>query len=131
MTDAAEPAPPPEPVDINFDTTPTEASQITDIVDRYLDLVGAREDDNYSRKERQLGLRMDLTACHLNGTPLRLQELLDASDFDLAHDVQGIARFMDRYTGKLRGDFGRSLIEPDYCPFRPRFAAPETQQEQV
>lgn len=72
---------------------------------------------------------MDLTACHLNGTPLRLQDLLDASDFALAHDVQGIQRFMDRTTGQLRAEFGRATVDPDYCPFRPRFAASETPTE--
>lgn len=48
---------------------------------------------------------MDITACHLNGTPLRLQELLEAPMADFGHDINGIARFMDRETGELSGYF--------------------------
>lgn len=48
---------------------------------------------------------MDILATHLNGCPLRLQELLDARDGDFAHDITGIRRFIDRNTGKLRGEF--------------------------
>ena len=54
---------------------------------------------------------MDITACHVNGCPLKLQELLGAPDFDFAHDAFGIYRHIDRETGKL-GD----------C-FLPRYAA--------
>jgi hypothetical protein len=57
---------------------------------------------------------MDITACHANGNPLKLQELLDADDFNFAHDVFGIRRHIDRQTGQLTG-----------C-FVPRFSAPET-----
>lgn len=54
---------------------------------------------------------MDITACHLNGCPLKLSELASADNFNFAHDVFGIRRHIDRQTGKL-GD----------C-FLPRFAA--------
>lgn len=57
--------------------------------------------------------RMDVTACHANGTPLRLEALRDADDGNFAHDVFGIRRHLDRSTGKLGGCF---------CP---RFAVPE------
>jgi hypothetical protein len=53
---------------------------------------------------------MDLDACHSNGCPLHLADLLAADDFNFAHDVFGIRRHLDRRTGKL-GD----------C-FVPRFA---------
>ena len=55
-------------------------------------------------------LLMDVTTCHANGCPLRLADLLAADDFNLIHDVFGIARHIDRSTGRL-GD----------C-FVPRFA---------
>lgn len=55
---------------------------------------------------------MDIIATHLNGCPLRLDELLTASDADFAHDVFGIRRFLDRQTGAL-GD----------C-FDPRYSVP-------
>lgn len=44
---------------------------------------------------------MDITACHLNGFPLRLDDLLAADDMNFAHDVFGIRRHIDRETGKL------------------------------
>ena len=48
---------------------------------------------------------MDIEACHCNGTPLKLKELLDAPDNDFAHDVWGIRSNIDRTTGKLTGGF--------------------------
>jgi hypothetical protein len=52
-----------------------------------------------------LALQMDLIACHANGTPLRLADLLAADSFDFWHDVNGIQRHIDRGTGKLRDCF--------------------------
>lgn len=60
-----------------------------------------------------LDIDMDLVATHCNGNPLRLADLLDADDFNLLHDVSGIARHLNRDTGKLEGFF------------RPRFSQPE------
>ncbi len=54
---------------------------------------------------------MDLMACHANGCPLRLTELLAAKMLDFSHDYWGIRGHLNRETGKL-GD----------C-FTPRFAA--------
>jgi hypothetical protein len=49
---------------------------------------------------------MDLDACHSNGCALNLNALAhEASDFDVLHDVGGIARHLDRETGKLGGCF--------------------------
>lgn len=48
---------------------------------------------------------MDLTACHLNGCPLRLNDLLGADNFNFAHDVFGIRRNINRATGQLEGPF--------------------------
>jgi hypothetical protein len=56
---------------------------------------------------------MDVTACHANGNPLRLDDLLKADDGNFGHDVFGINRFIDRSTGKLT-DF-----------FRPRYSIPK------
>lgn len=53
---------------------------------------------------------MDVNAVHSNGNPLRLADLLAADDFNFMHDICGIARHLDRDTGKL-GDF-----------FSPRFS---------
>lgn len=48
---------------------------------------------------------MDISATNANGCPLRLQELLDADDFNFYHDVFGIYRHIDRTTGTLEGGF--------------------------
>jgi len=48
---------------------------------------------------------MDLTACHVNGNPLKLDELLSADEFNFAHDVFGIRRHINRETGKLEDCF--------------------------
>jgi len=48
---------------------------------------------------------MDLTACHTNGCPLKLKELLVADLFDFSHDYFGIRRHINRETGQLEGCF--------------------------
>lgn len=53
----------------------------------------------------EIGLEMDLAACHLNGVPLDLDGLLGASDSDFGHDVFGIQRYIDRKTGELMDCF--------------------------
>jgi hypothetical protein len=60
-----------------------------------------------------LSTSMDITAVHLNDTPLDLQKLLDFDDGNLMHDIFGIANCLDRTTGRL----GKN--------FRPRCARPE------
>lgn len=47
---------------------------------------------------------MDLGAVHAH-TPLRLQDLADADDFNFGHDMSGIANLIDRRTGKLTRSF--------------------------
>ena len=55
---------------------------------------------------------MDIAACH-EKCPLRLNALLQADDFNFAHDVFGINRHLNRETYELED-----------C-FVPRYAAPE------
>jgi len=50
-------------------------------------------------------LRLDLSACEMNGCPMDWQKLLDCGDFDFVHDVWGIHRHIDRNTGVLGGNF--------------------------
>lgn len=57
---------------------------------------------------------MDLNACHSNGCPLQLAELLAADRFDFTHDIFGIRKAINRTTGKLTEDF-----------FTPRYVVPE------
>lgn len=56
-------------------------------------------------KYDRLEADMDITACHANGTPLKLEALLNANDFDFAHDVFGIHRHINRETGELQDCF--------------------------
>lgn len=52
-----------------------------------------------------VNLEMDIMATHLNGCNLKLQEFLDAGDFNFAHDIFGIVEHMNRKTGKLENCF--------------------------
>lgn len=60
-----------------------------------------RAEQMFPKKVNRIGLLMDLTACHANGTPLRLDDLLAAGPFDFADDVLSIQDHLDRRTGKL------------------------------
>ena len=91
---------------VSFDITDADRDLIGQIVDRALDLISRGETlTKRDRAERRINLMMDLTACHANGNPLRLQDLIDADDFNLFHDVAGIARHIDRDTGRLTNFF--------------------------
>lgn len=81
---------------IQFDCSREDSLLITEISKR-----AQRLDLRYSL----LDADMDLTACHCNGTPLKLVELLAADDANFAHDVFGIRRHLDRTTGKLTDCF--------------------------
>lgn len=85
--------------EINFEVTRDEQYLIDEIVARAVKLAGG------PRKCNVLSLTMDITAVHCNGNPLRLEELLRADDFNLAHDVFGIQHHLDRSTGALTGHF--------------------------
>lgn len=50
-------------------------------------------------------LEMDITACHANGTPLKLTELLFADHFNFIHDIDGIRQHINRRTGQLEDQF--------------------------
>jgi len=54
---------------------------------------------------KQMDAIMDIEACHCNGTPLKLTELLNADNFNFAHDVFGIRTNINRKTGKLENCF--------------------------
>ena len=63
-------------------------------------------------KAKELGIQydqmtavMDIGACHSNGNPLRLKELLVADDFNFGHDVFGIRANINRKTGQLQNCF--------------------------
>jgi hypothetical protein len=89
---------------VSFHTTKQDAVLIGKIINRAMNL-GIRMGDT-------LSTHMDISAVIAQGCPLKLQEWLDAPDFDFVHDFCGITRHIDRKTGELQ-DF-----------FLPRFAQP-------
>lgn len=98
--------------EISFETTPAEHATIMKIVDRFESF----EKQALGHATNRMSLMMDLTACHANGNPLRLDDLLATDDeFSFVHDVGGIRRHLNRDTGKLE-DF-----------FSPRFSKREAE----
>ena len=80
---------------VRFDATEEEARLVGEIASRA----------NKMQKLDCLSLQMDLIATHANGNPMDFQKLLDADDFNFAHDVWGIMGHINRKTGKLMGFF--------------------------
>lgn len=56
-------------------------------------------------RANHIEVAMDITATHANGCPLDLKRLLEAKDFDFAHDIVGIGAHLDRETGKISDHF--------------------------
>jgi len=82
---------------INLDALPGDVDLIANIVRRTNDL-DLKEIDMVS-------LMLDITATHLNDTPLDLKGLLDAELTDFVHDVFGIMKHINRRAGKLEDGF--------------------------
>lgn len=91
---------------ISFDLSAEDSRLTLGITRRFIALYG-----KIGPEIRFLDVVMDLRACHANGNPLKLQELLDAKDSDFMHDLCGIQRHINRSTGQLE----------DY--FSPRYSA--------
>lgn len=90
------------PGEVSFAVTNDERATIMKIVDRYEGFVR----QTLGRSTDRLALMMDLSACHANGNPLRLDDMLATEDdFSFVHDVGGISRNIDRDTGKLMNCF--------------------------
>lgn len=85
---------------VKFDVTREEAAVIRQIAAR-AHRMAADAGWNYAT----IDASMDVTAAHSNGCPLRLERLLEADDFNFAHDVFGIRRHIDRETGELGNCF--------------------------
>ncbi len=81
---------------VKFTTTPEEGALIKAIADRAQSDLGMKT---------RLDIQMDVAAVHCNGCPLKLKELLEADDFNFAHDLIGIASNIDRTTGTLQNCF--------------------------
>ena len=94
---------------ISFDVTREETVLIKKIADRAFTMAEGKDVDS----DYKTTVMRDVTATHANGCPLRLERLLEADDFNFAHDIHGINRHLDHDTGELTGFF------------LPRAAAPE------
>lgn len=91
----------------SFNVSKADAALIARIADRAFGLLKEFRVHDLTR----LDIEMDITACHANGNPLRLVDLLGADDFNFTHYVFGINRHLDRETGIV-------------SKFRPRFSVP-------
>lgn len=81
---------------INWNSTKEEDVLIGRIAERAIEM-GLNDD--------RVEVMMDITAVHLNDCKLDLKRLLDADDFNFAHDVNGIRGHIDVNTGKLTMGF--------------------------
>lgn len=92
---------------VNFDCSKQDMDLIVKIVERF-------NEHRTSLKLEPLDVtttKMNLVACHCNGCPLKLEDMLNGNTFSIAHDVLGIAQNLSTKTGEIKGSF------------RPRFAA--------
>ncbi|MFA5401262.1 MAG: hypothetical protein WC359_12515 [Dehalococcoidia bacterium] len=87
---------------IKWDLTREDDALIRAIADRYMALM---KEMGAPRFDDKTGVVMDITAVHLNGTPLNLDSLLKAENNDFMHDVTGIRFNLDKKTGTLMNCF--------------------------
>lgn len=81
---------------VKFAEFSKEEQEIVDrIVERALPLLPHRS---------PLDIQMDISAVHARN-PLRLADMVEADDFNFAHDIGGITRHLNRETGKLENFF--------------------------
>lgn len=93
---------------INFTVSAAERVLIARIVDRVMAMECLHREP--SERRRSMEIEMDFCAVQNSSTPLDLNGLLDADDFNFAHDAFGIARHLDRRddsetAGELGGFF--------------------------
>lgn len=98
---------------ISFDVTAADSALIHAIVDRAVALA-----KKHGGKLDRLSTTMDLVATHLNGCPLDLAKFAAAPDDVIIHDVFGIARHLDRSTGRLGDCFDPKCSLPETAAVR-------------
>src|SRR5690349_14642487 len=98
---------------INWKVSKHEHELINIIADRAVAVAASHGNHSYDK----LHATMDLTACHANGCRLDLQGLAGAESFDFTHDVFGIARHINRETGKLENCFVPRYAEKSSKPY--------------
>lgn len=97
---------------ISFHTTRDEAVLIGKIIDRAVSML---TDPNTEDGIDRVSAHMDISACIAQGCSLKLQEWLDAPDFDFAHDFYGIMRHINRKTGELTDCFLPRFAQPAHA----------------
>ncbi len=90
---------------VKFDISGEDRVLVRLISHRVVDALISQGITKVSWREFNLETRMDLTAVHANGCPMDFDRLLNTDKTTLLHDVGGIARHIDRDTGKLTGNF--------------------------
>lgn len=83
---------------VRFTRNPDKRMQIKRIVRRYFALLKAQK---VKPTRTPLDYEMDLAAVVGSGQKFSLDTLERFDDFNLAHDIEGIARHLNRTTGKL------------------------------
>lgn len=92
-------------MDVSFRTTREDFALIEEIAYRAMSLANRYGITSLDGPRTKMDWHMDLAACHANGCPMKFAELLGADDANFSHDVFGIARHIDRETGKLGNCF--------------------------
>lgn len=87
-------------VALSFDVSPHEAAIIGQIVQRAIYNAHCA-----AVKLDHVQIAMDVTACHCNGTPIKLLQLLMADNSDFDRDIIGIGRNINRENGQLMNSF--------------------------
>lgn len=86
---------------VKFDCTDDELALVEQIVDRAKAggwVKGAKSPKHWYDG---LTMRMDLIAVNANGCRMDFERMLAADDSNFLHDVAGIAKHLNRQTGKL------------------------------
>ncbi len=90
---------------VKFDCTDDELALIDNIVDRARSNGWVKGPKSRTHWYEPQTMTMDLIAVNANGCRMDFERMLAADDVNFIHDVAGIARHIDRKTGKLGGCF--------------------------
>ena len=85
---------------VSFKIPKIDMDAVARVVDRAQALARAK-----GGKIDRMGLTMAFVTAHANGWDIDLDGLLEARDFDFAHDVFGIGHHLDRDTGNFSNHF--------------------------
>jgi hypothetical protein len=90
---------------VNFESTDEELALIEKIVERAENVGYVRGRKSRSHWYTKTTMTLDLLAANANGNPMDFERMLATDDLNFLHDVAGIARHMNRETGKFNDFF--------------------------